>query len=267
MRESQQDAFALSRLPPDDAVPTFHMILADGMGGADQGAVIAQTAVSALRAVLDSMAPEDPFERVTDAIVEVNTRVNTAYEERGGTTLIVARAVGGRLWFASVGDSQLYLWRAGRIYEMNQRHEYLTDLYAEALAGRTTVAEALADPQMGALTSFIGGGDLAIDATRRPFPLRPGDTLLACSDGVSDTLGVAALEDCLGAGPDAACAAIVGLIRERDLPDQDNYTALVARIVGDPGTWSGPHPQAHPTDPAGREPASHPTRTEPENTP
>jgi protein phosphatase len=229
VREEQQDFFAISDLESSQNEPDrLTLLLADGMGGGQSGGDIARLVIDELRAWLAQSGPEAPFAKVIDGIVRIHSMVAQQWLGEGGTTLVAARALAGRLEFAAAGDSELFLIRAGRAYEVNQRHELIFERYAQVIRDQTTLAQAHADPQSGALTSFIGGPDLRIDYSRRPLELKAGDCLIACSDGVSDVLPWSDLAQLAALEPAAACAEIERAITLHGRADQDNYTAIVA---------------------------------------
>ncbi|MDR1421398.1 MAG: SpoIIE family protein phosphatase [Coriobacteriales bacterium] len=237
-RQYQQDFFALSDADPA-AVTThgFDLVLADGMGGALDGAEIARETVDLLYERLVPVAPsgtprERPMpatsnEQVLSAIEEANTRIYQRYHESGGTTLVVARIREGQLWFASVGDSNVYLRRRGRLLELTRRHEYLYDLYDHVLDGLLSIEDARDNPQAKALSSFIGSGSLRIDHSQEPFALESGDVLLVCSDGISDTLTTTQLLEASAQSAQHCCDLLEDMIKTVALPNQDNYTAIV----------------------------------------
>jgi protein phosphatase len=233
-REDQQDFFAISSLADACDPAWLAFVLADGMGGGEAGAEIAQLAVESLRANLDPSAAETSFDELIDGIGQIHRTVAERWRGQGGTTLVVARAVGAELEFASVGDSVLALVRGGRLYQLSRRHELVFDRYAAAARGECSVAEALADPQGSALTSFIGGPDLLIDRTRRPLRLEPGDCLIACSDGVSDCVSGDLLAELGTEAPEDQVAGLDRAITLQQRADQDNYTAVVAHYETPP---------------------------------
>jgi serine/threonine protein phosphatase PrpC len=242
-RRYQQDVFALSDTSPE-AIEAhgFDLVLADGMGGALDGALIAQETVDFLSKHLETSRGrvdtsegfaerEKSFEQLLEAIREANTRIYARYHEAGGTTLIVARVCEAALWFASVGDSTIYLQRSTRLFELNRRHTFLLDLYERALDGLISVEDAQGNVQAKAVSSFIGSGSLRIDYSRRSLTLDPGDVLLVCSDGVSDTLTPAQILDATAPQLSAqqSVTMLENMIEAAALPGQDNYTALVVK--------------------------------------
>jgi protein phosphatase len=212
------------------------------MGGGQDGEAIAELAVAA---VADSLAvAEARFPDVVMAIDQASRRVWESHQSDGGTTLIACRAADGRLWFASVGDSVLFLRRGERLFELNRRHEHRFDLWRQALNGVMTVADAEADPQADALASYVGCEELSVDWTRRPLALEADDVLLACSDGVSDTLSHDEIRALLGLEPGLAADAIERRIKAAGFIHQDNYTAIVVRHYPGGGPEEGALPAA-----------------------
>jgi protein phosphatase len=240
-REYQQDRYAVWADRDSDQ---FYLVVADGMGGALNGEAIAEAAVDAMSAALSALIDQPPaggsavtgpalgkpaLDGLAESIEEMSGEVWTAHRGQGGSTLIACLVRAGQLWFASVGDSSLFLRRDGRLLELNRRHEHRFDLWRQVLNGATSLEQAESDPQADALASYIGCEELQIDWTRWPLALEPGDVLLACSDGVSDTLPPGDLGPLLGLSPDLAADAIARRVQAASRAHQDNYTAVVAR--------------------------------------
>ena len=235
-RETQQDAFCLS--PIDENTISnkgIYFVLADGMGGIQDGQYIAQTTVSETAEMLGNMQSEEDFADVLKGIRTVNDTIYGTYNEQGGTTLLACHVFKNRLRFACVGDSNIYLLRDGRLFELSRRQEYLFDLYLKAIHNGTAISDAMLDPQRASLTSFIGTKHLEIDATKKPFMLRPKDALLLCSDGVSDTLTQAQIASAMRYSPEKCCTQLERQIAEAANAGQDNYTAIAAVYNGSVG--------------------------------
>ncbi len=205
-------------------------MLSDGMGGIEDGGIIAQTTVTTLATVLEDTMSQD-FEEVLAAIEKWNTAIFRQYHEQGGATLVACRILGANLEFACTGDSFLWLWRQGQLTLLNHRHTWQNELFDRMLQGELSAAQLQNDPQKAALASFIGAAKLKMDSTVRPLLLQKYDVLFLCSDGVCDALCQRELEACLALPPWEACQAISGLVEEKDVPQQDNYTAILAAYL------------------------------------
>ena len=89
------------------------------------------------------------------------------------------------LFWCSIGDSHIYLYRDGTLEQLNIDHNFGAQLDQMALEGSITQDEALHHPQRAALTSYLGISELTlISGNRMPFQLRKGDVLIQCTDGL-----------------------------------------------------------------------------------
>ena len=226
-REEQQDAFGISRMErlEEDGLLA---VLCDGMGGlAEGGRIAAETA-----AEMVAMFPWEDDGAVPEWVRQRSGRVYQQFRGHGGTTLVAALLRGRSLSFWCVGDSDLFLLREGRLYELNVRQEFKNDLILRALEGAFPVEEAFLDPQAGALSEYIGKEDVRCDYTYTPFLLQPEDVLLLCSDGVSDTLTLKQIREAMALPPQACCDKLEEEILAAGRPNQDNYTAIVMQYHG-----------------------------------
>ncbi len=226
-REEQQDAFGISRMDryEEDGLIA---VLCDGMGGMAEGGKIASETASEMVSIFPWA--EDSY--IPGWISQRSAKVYQQFRGHGGTTLVAALLKRNQLTFWCVGDSDLFLLREGKLYEMNIRQEYKNDLILKSLEGIFPVEEAFHDPQAGALSEYIGKQDVNCDYTRMPFLLQPEDALLLCSDGVSDTLTLKQIREAMALSPQACCDKLEEEILAVGKPGQDNYTAIVLKYHG-----------------------------------
>ena len=228
MRAEQQDAFGMS---PLDRYKENGLlaVLCDGMGGMAAGGAIAAETVAGLLGAF----PWTDDGQTYQWIGQQSRRIYDGFRGQGGTTLVAALLRGGRLWFWCVGDSDLFLLRQGELYALHIPQEYRHELALQALEGGTSLEAAFLDPQAGALTEYIGKEAVTCRYTRIPLALEPEDTLLLCSDGVSDTLTRKQLREALTLPPQEACDRLEEAILAAGPAGQDNYTAIILRYHGE----------------------------------
>ena len=232
-RDSQQDSFGVSDIADEALVAAKGVlaVVADGIGGLQGGAEVSSAVTSHFMqnfaALPAQLTPPEQLLRLTQ---EAN-RKSPGHAQGGlsGSTLVAAILKDARLWFVSVGDSRIYLLREGALVQLNREHTKASELDEDAARGRITVEEARGDRQRGALTSFIGMGELRrIDRNLRPIALQPGDRVLLMTDGVFGTLGDEEMLAILAADtPCDAAAAREQAVLAKHKPRQDNFTAII----------------------------------------
>lgn len=209
------------------------LLLADGMGGYNAGEVASGIAVDTVaRFAFDEPAAgrgDDPLEQLAQAVCAANAAILAAAARRPeclgmGTTLSVAWVSGSRLFHAHVGDSRIYLLRAGRLARLTRDHSVGQ---AMADAGIQDPTDGLRASLRGVLTRALGV-EAAVDPDFGEVALEPGDRVLLCSDGISDVVPEAVIAAHLGS--DAGADALVRALVEEALRagGADNATAVVA---------------------------------------
>jgi protein phosphatase len=98
------------------------------------------------------------------------------------TTLVFAYVRPDEMYVANVGDSRVYLIHDGMIQQITDDHTYVNDLVK---MGAITKEEALTHARKNVITRAIGA-----NANNEPdcfsVPVRGGDRILLCSDGLYD---------------------------------------------------------------------------------
>ncbi len=225
-REEQQDAFAFS---PSSKWKDkgFLAVLCDGMGGLDSGAVISNKLVS-------DIISEFPysFDKLKDGWIldALSNEIFQNYAGRGGTTLIITYLKDDKMWFASVGDSDLLLLRNGRLYAMNSRQEYGNTLLMRAAEGALSVDQALLHSDAASLTEFMGAKHTNPDFSIVPWQVMDNDVYLLCSDGISDTLSFEEIREAMMHTPSECAKLLEKKIIQKSKKYQDNYTAIIFAV-------------------------------------
>jgi len=234
-RDNNEDYYAYWE-PNEDAV--FQRlgrlaIVADGMGGAEGGQFASRIAVEAVREVYASGGEEAPQQRLLAAFQQANAEVHEEAQQKPGlhgmgTTLSACAIVGEKLYFAHVGDSRVFLIRAGEPQQLTRDHS----LVARLIESRTIRPEdAENHPQKHVLTAAVGVcDDLQPDFSPEPVLLQHSDTLVICTDGLWGQMSSAEIAEIVSTrGVKNACEALVQLARERGGPD--NITLQVLRVA------------------------------------
>ena len=230
-RDYQQDSFGQTAVLRNTGILA---VLADGMGGLSGGERVSQKIVMEALTFGSTLQANQVPTALPGMVAGINRAVNQMLGPKGlytsGSTVVSALITGNALWWISVGDSRVYLYRDGQLSQLSRDHDLLQDWMPDILEGKRSLAEALRDPNGRKLTSFIGMGELRhVDYNRTPIPLLPGDRVLLMSDGVygtvSDAEMAAILRDC---GSVQLAASHIGQrIMGAALPYQDNYTLIV----------------------------------------
>ncbi len=211
-------------------------VIADGMGGYEGGQEASRLAIETVRHVYDNAfdgtLENAPQQALFDALGSAHKTIQRYAEEHPefhgmGTTCTAVSIVGRELYFAHVGDSRLYLLRAGAISRLTRDHSYVGRLVESGLV-RSEDAES--HPQRHILTAALGSGrEVLPDVPESPIILEEGDTLVLCTDGLWSVVGEQDLGRTVQSNPPVeACAALVKLALERGGPD--NITVLVLRV-------------------------------------
>jgi serine/threonine protein phosphatase PrpC len=224
-------------------------LVCDGMGGHAAGEVASETAA---RAVAEHVTARAEVVRgfdgspealagvaavVREAVERANTRVReVAVSGRGrpgmGTTCVALLVLGNRGVMGHVGDSRLYLQRAGKVYQLSEDHTYVHDAVRHGLM---TPEQAQKSPYAHAVTRGVGMTE-SVCVDTLTFEVVPGDTFLLCSDGLYDyfennreVAGFLTRDDAEAIPP-----ALVDLANQRG--GKDNISALVVRALADRDT-------------------------------
>jgi len=208
-------------------------IIADGIGGYEGGQEASQIAVQTIR---DTFAKDagTPQGLLVSGMKAAHERIREHARHHPklfgmGTTCTAVAVARGYLHFAHIGDSRLYLLRAGKISRLTRDHSYVGRLIESGLISAT---DAEAHPQRHILTAALGvGDDPTPDAPLQPLPLETGDILLLCTDGLWGLVNDEEIRKSASShAPEKACRELVALAKGRGAPD--NVTVQVLRFTG-----------------------------------
>lgn len=222
---------------------SFHLIkeknisiVADGMGGHAAGDQASKIAVKTITDILDAydfseeegesgMSVE---ELVRYSLQEANEQILLAslsnqHLQGMGTTAIVAVESKGKLFIGHVGDSRTYLIRNQKISQITEDHSVVQQLVK---AGAISEAEAEVHPYKNVITRCLGM-QANVEPDTLEMVLEPGDRILMCSDGLSNMVSDATMEQFVNESetPELTCQKLIDLANENG--GTDNITAVL----------------------------------------
>ena len=232
MRERQEDSFAVLNAanPRQLAQEGLFAVVADGMGGMEDGKLASECAVESFLELFHGRDSTSPLPQWLEACAHsISDHVFRQFSGASGTTLVAVHIQEGQLHWVSVGDSAIFLMRDGGVFQLNREHTYLNQLYARELEQEVICKErAEQDEDARRLTGFVGIDHLQdVDYNLRPWQLQRGDALLLCSDGISGVLTPPELMEAMSMDPEEGCGLLETMILEKHLPAQDNYTGIL----------------------------------------
>lgn len=229
VRTQNQDYYLLQKLGIHDLLA----VVCDGMGGARSGNVASRLAAEVfVEEVKRSYRPGMNQEKADYLLRTAVSIANTAVYENGqlnpemkgmGTTLVAVLALGKRAYFANVGDSRGYLMNRQGIQRVTVDHS-LVELMVQR--GELTSESAKSYPGKNFITRAIGT-EPTVECDLYTAPLRGGDCILLCSDGLTNHLADQELlfEVIHGVRKDDCCQRLLSIAKERGAPD--NVTAVL----------------------------------------
>lgn len=210
--------------------PPHFMMIADGMGGHAAGEI---ASCMAARSVMLYLREADRIDETVlrDAIAYANRKIyqtscsNESYSGMG-TTMILCYEADDTIHWAHVGDSRLYLYRDRTLHQITQDHSFVGELQR---SGQITKEEAKVHPRRNLLTRAVGA-ELEIEVDTGTFPITADDSLLLCTDGLTNMVTeqeIAVLIDEHKDNQQEAIDALIATANERG--GNDNITVILAK--------------------------------------
>ena len=234
-RDDQQDSYGMTDISQYSQYGVM-AVVADGMGGLANGKAVSSALV---RTFVEGFGVVAAYPKCSDALLDLAIRANEQInrmlqgQERSGSTLVTALVKNGLLYFITVGDSRLYLYRGGALLQLNREHIYQEELAVKAVNRQVSIQQVSGDRQSQSLTSYFGIGKIpCVDRNHEGIKLLPGDRLLLSSDGVFGTLSVEQMEQALSLPLQEAAQTMGRMVREAEKPYQDNNTGLILEYQG-----------------------------------
>ena len=204
----------------------------DGMGGTDSGEAASACAVGALadRAGLRSAAAGG--RELVQMLREISGTVLDEALRRGksaGTTIALVHLQERRLRAANVGDSRIYRFRKGKLWQISEDHSRVAQMVR---MGLISPEQARTDPGRHVISQYLGMPDqvLVSPCIRSAGTIKRGDIYLLCSDGLTDMLTDSEIRAILEEGGDSG--EIARALSEAALRrgGRDNVTVMILQV-------------------------------------
>jgi serine/threonine protein phosphatase PrpC len=214
---------------------TLLLVVADGMGGHAGGEIAAQICV---RLFIERFQQEakpvlrNPLRFLQETMLRAHAALGSyanqfSMLETPRTTCVACVVQAGHAYWAHAGDSRFYLFRQGGLIGNTKDHSKVQYLVDQGLIGVADMAE---HPDRNKVFSCLGGlVDPVIDLSRRT-PLRNGDVLVLCTDGVWSGMSQSEMATWLTSAPILNTARkMMDEAEKRGGSDGDNLSAIVVR--------------------------------------
>ncbi len=174
-------------------LPDKVYVVADGVGGGNSGEIASRTAVNEIA----NYVTKHPISLMNNkyavvnylqaALEEANAKIynmSRTYVENAGmaTTTIVIYIAEGKAYIANIGDSRVYLYRAGKLVQLTEDHTYVNSLVK---AGILSKEQADHDDRKNVIIKALGA-EPNIEPDFFQIDIYRDDVLIACTDGLYD---------------------------------------------------------------------------------
>ncbi len=202
--------------------------VADGLGGHASGDVASRVVKVTLLGNALNLPLRAAVKRAHEEVAQAAAD-NTAHSNMG-STVVAVRIEDRHAEIAWVGDSRAYLFRSGSLRQLSRDHSYLEVLREQE---NLTETQLRGHPNRNLVTQTLGIG--TPEPASLTEPLRKGDLLLLCSDGLNDELEDAEIANILRThrAPDAAADALIAAALAHG--GRDNVSAVLVEYDGPDG--------------------------------
>lgn len=209
------------------------LVVADGMGGHRAGDFASRFTVEVLAEEVQNSKETHPEQILGNAIQAANERLmeEAAKDSRlegMGTTLVAATILDHVLYFANVGDSRLYLINK-EIRQLSKDHSMVEEMVR---LGGLTEEEAKHHPDKNIITRAMGVKD-KVEPDFFEYRLKGGDTILMCSDGLTNMVDDDEIFQIVKSARDIVEAVETLIQRANENGGSDNIGIVLAQPYAD----------------------------------
>jgi serine/threonine protein phosphatase PrpC len=231
-REYQQDQVAL--ISHSRAPGCVLAVVADGMGGRSGGRKASDQVMMTARQLFERYSPDSDDagnllrQIVSEAHLVIKLTAISAEQEPHSTIAAFVINPRGDCHWIHAGDSRIYHFQSGKLVKRTSDHSYVQTLVDR---GELTEEEANVHPQSNILMGCLGAEDDP-PADHHFIPqLRPGDVLMACSDGVWHYFTPVEIGSVVSSlSPREASECLIEKARSRARGGGDNLSLVIVKV-------------------------------------
>ena len=237
----------LQRVHESLSDPVGVFIVADGMGGHDNGQGASRMTISVIadRMVHELLTPPLETEKggqkstpqdednlvglLQGSVEDANTalcQTNQREKSDMGSTITGFMVAEDHAYILNVGDSRTYMLREGKLHQLTNDHSLVGQLVAGGLIEPDDV---YTHPQRSQIYRSLGDKlNVQIDIFKQQ--VYPGDILLSCSDGLWEMVRNPQITEILSSAPDpqTACSQLIEAANTNG--GEDNVSAVVVFV-------------------------------------
>ncbi len=227
-RQTNQDCFYSECMDEDFAF----VIVCDGMGGVNGGGTASKIAVDSIKDQIKRSYNKDLNSNairilLESAVYNANMAIYQKQQEDPllngmGTTVVVSIIFGNHLYTAHIGDSRAYIISNNNINQITTDHSIVQQMVDK---GEITKEEAMHHPRKNLITRALGV-DQEVPADYIEKELYPSDTLVLCTDGLSNYISEDEIYNCYK-NNDIALLCDILISKAKDLGGDDNITVVL----------------------------------------
>ncbi len=225
VRSVNEDAF-LNR--PDLGL----WVVADGMGGHQNGALASKKIVESLNRIDGSGTPRDVLNDVQQRLQDTNTELLSIARSQGADVItastVVALLVHNNhyvcLW---AGDSRAYLLQSRNFTQISRDHSVVQELVDN---GHISLEQASKHPEANVVTRAVGAAE-TLETDMTGSEVTPGDYFLLCSDGLTKVLSDTEIQNIIfrSHSIENATNELMRVALDRGAPD--NTTIVIVHAI------------------------------------
>lgn len=187
-RKEQQDSYIVVQKDTENLMA----VICDGMGGLNGGQKASKKATEYFKECYQNKK----IERIPDFLFHhvnvADKKIAELTDENGnklnaGSTLVAGIFTKNKLYYLSVGDSRLYIFRNQEMYQITKDHNYSYLLEEQGLKKKMTKEVYDREKELGdSLISYLGMNGLEYISYNPKYAIElcPHDYILLCSDGL-----------------------------------------------------------------------------------